>query len=93
VLTSNLDNDTKLTWETPAGFPAGASYEIVWRATDEPMWTTEQSAGTATAITLPVSKDNYIFGVRSVNAAGQRSVAVYPTPTRGASFPAPPPPK
>jgi hypothetical protein len=93
VLTSNLDNDTKLTWETPAGFPAGASYEIVWRDTSAPMWTNSQAvptqaAGTATAITLPISKDDVIFGVRSVDAAGHRSLAVYPTATRAPSFPA-----
>jgi hypothetical protein len=88
VLTSNLDNDTRLTWETPAGFPATASYEIVWRDTSAPMWTNSQSAGTATAITLPISKDDVIFGVRSVDPAGHRSLAVYPTATRAPSFPA-----
>jgi hypothetical protein len=89
VLTSNVDNDTKLTWETPAGFPTGASYEIVWRDTSAPTWTTSQSAGVTTSITLPISKDNVIFGVRSVDTAGHRSLAVYPMATRGPSFPQP----
>jgi hypothetical protein len=31
---------------------------------------------------LPVSKDNVIFGVRAVDAAGHRSVAVTPIPER-----------
>jgi hypothetical protein len=91
VLTSNLDNNTKLTWEAPAGFPAGASYEIVWRDTNAPLWTSFQSAGTTTSITLPISKDNVIFGVRSVDAAGDRSLAVYPMATRAPSFPQPAP--
>ena len=36
-----------------------------------------------TTINLPVSKDNVVFGVRSVDAAGHRSPAVLPTPERG----------
>jgi hypothetical protein len=35
-----------------------------------------------TSVTLPVSKDNVIFGVRAVDAAGHRSVAVVPMPER-----------
>ncbi len=82
VLTSALDNDTELTWSAPAGMPAGASYEVVWRSTDSPTWTTFVSAGRGTSIKLPVSKDNVIFGVRSVDAAGHRSPAVTPMPSR-----------
>lgn len=82
VTTNSLDNNTELTWTSPAGAPAGASYEIVWRPTDQPNWTMSQSAGTATSLKLPISKDNIVFGVRSVDAAGHRSIAVFPTPTR-----------
>ena len=62
--------------------PAGATYEIVWRDTEAPTWTTYTTAGSATSIKLPISKDNVIFAVRSVDAAGHRSIAVLPTPTR-----------
>jgi len=97
VLTMAVDNNTMLTWEPPAGFPAGASNEIVSRDTTAPAWTTVQSVtqagGRANNITIPVSKDNVIFGVRSVDAAGHRSQAVYPTATRAATFPTPPPAK
>jgi hypothetical protein len=89
VLTTNLDNNTQLTWEPPKGFPVGASYEVVMRDTSAPTWTSAQSAGTETSITLPISKDNVIFGVRSVDAAGHRSPAVYPWLTRAPSFPQP----
>jgi acetylornithine deacetylase/succinyl-diaminopimelate desuccinylase-like protein len=82
ILTTSLDNDTELTWSAPAGMPAGATYEVVWRDTDAPTWTTFVSAGSATSIKLPVSKDNVIFGVRSVDAAGHRSIAVIPMPSR-----------
>lgn len=81
VVTTNLDNNTTLKWEPPAGMPADATFEVVWRDTDLPNWTTFVSAGTNTSITLPVSKDNVIFGVRSVDRAGHRSPAVYPLPS------------
>ena len=88
VQTNNLDNNTQLTWEPPAGQPAAASYEIVWRATDAPDWVSSQAvAHGTTSITLPISKDNTIFGVRSVDPAGHRSPAVYPVPTRSRSLP------
>jgi hypothetical protein len=35
-----------------------------------------------TSVFLPISKDNVIFGVRAVDAAGHRSVAVVPWPAR-----------
>ena len=34
------------------------------------------------SITLPISKDNVIFGIRSVDAQGHRSPAVVPIPER-----------
>lgn len=82
ILTTALDNNTELAWSAPAGMPAGATYEVVWRDTAAPNWTTSVSAGAATSITLPVSKDNVIFGVRTVDAAGHRSPAVLPAPAR-----------
>lgn len=93
VITSAVDNNTILAWEPPAGFPADAHYEIVSRDTTAPTWTTVQPSGRATHITIPVSKDNVIFAVRSADAAGHRSQAVYPAATRGATFPTPPPAK
>jgi hypothetical protein len=89
VLTTELDNNTQLAWEAPKGFPAGASYQILWRDTSAPTWTNAQSVGQNTSVTLPISKDNVIFGVRSVDSAGHRSPAVYPWPTRAPSFPQP----
>jgi hypothetical protein len=90
VRTDNLDNNTQLTWDAPAGFPAGGSYEVVWRDTSAPTWTNSQPvAHAATAVTLPISKDDVIFGIRSVDSAGHRSPAVYPTATRAPSIPQP----
>ena len=81
VATDRLDNNTALSWSAPLGDPAGTTYEIVSRATDQPQWTISQSVGAVTKIELPTSKDNVIFGVRSVDAAGHRSPAVMPMPT------------
>ena len=38
--------------------------------------------GAVYSVTLPVSKDNVVFGVRAVDAAGHRSPAVVPWPAR-----------
>jgi hypothetical protein len=80
LVTKELDNNSTLTWEAPEGAPAGTQYEVVWRETAAPEWQESKSAGTALTITLPASKDNVFFGVRSVDAAGHRSIAVPPTP-------------
>ena len=82
ILTKALDNNTELTWKAPAGAPAGTTYEIVWRDTEAPTWTEFVSAGPALSIKLMLSKDNVVFGVRSVDPAGHRSPAVLPVPQR-----------
>jgi hypothetical protein len=79
MLNPPYDTGATIRWEKPAGMPANASFEVVYRNTYEPDWTTFINVGTVTTISLPISKDNVIFGVRSVDAAGHRSAAVYPT--------------
>ena len=80
VLNPPYDTRTVLRWEKPADFPAGAAFEVVYRDTTQPDWTSVISAGDVTTIAIPISKDNVIFGVRSVDSAGHRSAAVYPIP-------------
>jgi hypothetical protein len=82
ILTKNLDNNSELEWEPSAYAPPGTTYEVVWRDTDENLWTHNQSAGAETHLTLNVSKDNVLFGVRAVSAAGDRSLPVPPVPSR-----------
>jgi hypothetical protein len=82
ILTHNLDNNTELAWEPSAFAPAGTTYEVVWRDTGQMLWTHASSAGAETHLTLDVSKDNVNFGVRAVDAAGHRSLAVAPVPAR-----------
>lgn len=80
VLTRNLDNNTELQWQPPVFAPQGTTYEVVWRDSDEMQWTHVQSAGSETKITLAVSKDNVLFGVRAVDPQGHASLPVPPVP-------------
>ena len=77
ILTKGLQNDSTLTWDAAAG---ATGYEVLWRATTSPEWEHVQKFGAETRATLPVSKDNVIFAVRAVDAAGHRSLAVVPVP-------------
>lgn len=80
LVTRNLTNDTTLQWKAA---PGAASYEIVWRATYEPTWTHARSVGDILTYTLKdISKDDWIFGVRAVDAAGHKGIAGYPQPVR-----------
>jgi Zn-dependent M28 family amino/carboxypeptidase len=79
LLTKNLENHSTLTWEASAG---AAAYEIVWRATSAPDWVYAQTVTGSTRATVKVSKDNEIFAVRALDAAGHRSLPVVPEPER-----------
>jgi hypothetical protein len=75
----DLQNDSTLTWEAA---PRAAGYEVLWRDTTSPAWDHSEPLGSETHATLKMSKDNVIFAVRSVDAAGHRSLAVAPQPER-----------
>lgn len=79
ILTKDLENDTTLTWDAS---PGAAAYEVVWRVTTSPEWEHAENVGNTTRATLKLSKDNVIFAVRAVGAAGQRSLPVVPLPAR-----------
>jgi hypothetical protein len=79
ILVTGLTNDSTLRWKPAA---RAVSYEIVWRETSTPMWQHSKNVGSVTQATVPVSKDNYILGVRSVDASGLVSPAVYPAAVR-----------
>jgi hypothetical protein len=86
IVTANLDNNSTLRWKAGPGMPADAHIDIVWRDTSAPDWQLHHPVPAADAannsITLPVSKDNVIFGVRACDRAGQCSPAVAPLPER-----------
>jgi hypothetical protein len=77
VLTAKLTNRTELRWQAPKGGPAPAGYVVLVRETSAPQWQQRYPASTTTA-DLPISKDNYIFGVVSVDAQGHESTPVLP---------------
>ncbi|HKU81259.1 MAG TPA: M20/M25/M40 family metallo-hydrolase [Candidatus Tumulicola sp.] len=79
LVAKKLGYDSTLRWKPAAD---AASYEIVWRASDAPQWQYAAGVGNASEATVPVSKDDAVLGVRSVDAAGLRSPAVYPMPVR-----------
>jgi hypothetical protein len=83
LATEKLDNETTLSWKAPAGAPADTRYELLWRETTASGWQYAQTVPAAqgdapVTVTLPVSKDNVIFGVRAVDGAGHRGLAATP---------------
>lgn len=76
LVTAKLTTDATLRWEaSPEADTAG--YEVVWRDTTSPVWTGARDAGNATTLTLPFSKDDVFFGVRSYDRDGNRSPVVF----------------
>lgn len=81
MVLAHLGYTTTLRWQRAAD---AVGYEIVWRATDAPAWQYAHRVGDVLTATVAASKDDYIFGVRSIDARGLRSPAVFPTPVRAA---------
>ncbi len=80
VLTSQLTNKTVLKWDKPKGEePAG--YYVVMRDTNSPVWEKKFFVADTTA-EFNYSKDNYFFGVQSVDAEGHESLVVIPKAVR-----------
>jgi Zn-dependent M28 family amino/carboxypeptidase len=79
ILTKKLGYDSTLRWQPSAH---AVSYEIVWRETTSPVWQYSKNVGNVAQATVPVSKDDYILGVRAVDSNGLRSPVVYPVPVR-----------
>lgn len=76
-----LENSTTLHWDPAPG--QVAHYELLWRETMAFDWQFEQdvavpAGGGPVTLTVPISKDNVIFGIRAVDAAGHRSLASVP---------------
>jgi len=91
INSTTLTNDATFLWDPPVdGEDAVSGYEIVWRATTAPQWQKvidigfgEQVQGSSTGrkqVTVGVSKDNVVFGIRARSLEGFRGVAVFPFP-------------
>jgi hypothetical protein len=81
--TQKLENGSTLKWDPAPG--QVAYYELLWRETTSFYWQYAQRVPAPAAgdsgpvtVTVPISKDNVIFGVRAVDTAGHRSLAVVP---------------
>lgn len=82
ILTARLTNDTELKWAGNTE-PDIVGYEIVWRDTTAAFWTNSLFVGNVTTHTMRgMSKDNYFFGIRSIDREGHRSPVSYPRPVR-----------
>ncbi|HEX2977027.1 MAG TPA: M20/M25/M40 family metallo-hydrolase [Bacteroidales bacterium] len=77
IVVSGLTNKTTLKWDAPTKGQKPAGYYILMRETYQPLWE-KKIFVTGNEITLPYSKDNYFFGIQSVDAEGHESVAVFP---------------
>ncbi|WP_223648963.1 M20/M25/M40 family metallo-hydrolase [Hymenobacter psoromatis] len=77
VLTAKLTNRTELRWQAPQGGPTPAGYVVLARETSAPQWQ-QRFPVSGTTADLAISKDNYIFGVASVDAQGRESLPVLP---------------
>lgn len=82
VETIGLGNDTTLRWQ--ASTEANLSgYRVVWRDTSSLVWQHSRDVGKVDVVTLPISKDNVIFGVQAIGSAGTGrnvSLARFPLP-------------
>jgi hypothetical protein len=78
--TEKLENVSALTWQPAPG--KVDHYELLWRDTILPDWQymkdVPPGAGGPVTVTVPISKDNVIFGVRAVDSTGHRGLVVVP---------------
>jgi hypothetical protein len=81
IVSGGLTNNTTLKWEAPSKGVKPAGYYLLMRETYQPLWEKKISI-TGTEVTVPYSKDNYFFGIQSVDAAGHESIAVFPGQAR-----------
>ncbi|PCJ51896.1 MAG: peptidase M28 [Planctomycetota bacterium] len=80
---SKLTPHTTLRWE-PSTEKDLAGYAVLIRRTHEPLWTDRVEVLEGHEVTLEgYSKDGFLFAVEAVDKSGNRSLAVYPYPSRG----------
>jgi hypothetical protein len=81
VIVTSQGNSTTLRWQEPAKGVKPSGYYILMRETYQPLWE-KKIFVKGTEVTLPYSKDNYFFGIQSVDASGHESIAVFPGQAR-----------
>ena len=81
IVTSGLTNKTTIRWDAPSRGTKPSGYYLLMRETYQPLWE-KKIFVTGTEVPVPYSKDNYFFGVQSVDAAGHESLIVFPGQVR-----------
>ena len=77
---SELTNFSDLVWSAPEGKPV-FGYQVLVRETSASHW--EKTIFVKdTAVTIPYSKDNYLFAIQSVDELGHASLPVFPVPVK-----------
>ncbi|CAN5683655.1 M20/M25/M40 family metallo-hydrolase [soil metagenome] len=84
----NQDNNSVMKFTVPDGAPNDTWYQVVWRETDASDWQygaksslyDDKIEAATHTITVPISKDNVFFGIRSCDTKGHCSAAVAPAP-------------
>jgi hypothetical protein len=83
TLRSDLSPNTTLRWQSTESRTPIAGYEVLWRKTTAPLWEGKKEfPATVTETTLPLSKDDYLFAVRSIGTDGARSLPTIPVSGR-----------
>ena len=78
VVTSGLTNKSLFKWNAPVG-KAPKGYYVLMRETTSPVWEKKFFTNDV-SIELPYSKDNYFFGLQSVDELGHESLIILPKP-------------
>lgn len=81
IVTGVLSNATTLRWDSPSKGRKPAGYFILLRETYQPLWEKKVFVE-GNEVTLPYSKDNYFFGIQSVDGHGHESLVVFPGQAR-----------
>ena len=74
-------NETRLSWD-PWQNDGLAHYEVLMRRTHEYTWTRTAAVGRKTDVTVPESKDDFVFAVRAVARSGHKGLPVFQSVAR-----------
>lgn len=78
----DLSPQTTLSWTVPTG---AVACEVLWRRTTDAEWKGGRLLPAAeTTVTLPLSKDGYLFAVRAISPTGARGLPALPVAGRTA---------
>ncbi len=81
IVVSRLTNDTTLRWRKSKHGEVHGYYVLI-RETSSPVWQKKIFVGDVTEVTLPYSKDNFLFAVQAVGPGGHESLPAVPQVVR-----------